>query len=93
MGADSSRQLDPEMVDKMQQSTAFTGPEIKEWYKRFKGQCPDGEMSREQFQVLYITLIASIEWPPVDSLPLLGLAPSNSPRIADVHSLFYIPDW
>ena len=51
MGADASHQLDPEVVEKMQQNTSFDGGEIKEWHKRFRELCPDGEMTREQFQV------------------------------------------
>ena len=51
MGADSSHHLDAAIVDELQTNTAFTGNEIKEWYKRFREQCPDGDMSRDQFQV------------------------------------------
>lgn len=52
MGNKSSS-LDNATLELLEKKTKMTRKEIKEWYKRFIKQFPDGRMNREQFAQVY----------------------------------------
>ncbi|CDI97166.1 EF HAND 1 calcium binding site [Echinococcus multilocularis] len=45
--------LDRETLDMLQKKTKMSPKELKDWYKRFRKQFPDGQMSRSEFAHVY----------------------------------------
>ena len=53
MGSDSSK-LSPQVMMDLSESTSFSETEIRNWYKDFRKDFPDGELSIEQFKDIYV---------------------------------------
>lgn len=45
--------LDHDTLDMLQKKTKMSPKELKDWYKRFRKQFPDGQMSRSEFAQVY----------------------------------------
>ncbi|XP_061299425.1 recoverin [Pezoporus flaviventris] len=53
MGTARSRALSRELLEELQASTRYSEEELRAWHERFRRQCPDGRISREDFERLY----------------------------------------
>ncbi|PAA60714.1 hypothetical protein BOX15_Mlig021361g1 [Macrostomum lignano] len=52
MGSKSSK-LSPEQLHDLVEQTQFTEEELQDWYRGFIKDCPNGELSRPEFQKIY----------------------------------------
>ncbi|XP_076314945.1 frequenin-1-like [Tachypleus tridentatus] len=52
MGKKNSK-LKPEMISKLVQETYFTEKEVRQWYKGFLKDCPDGLLTEQGFLKIY----------------------------------------
>ena len=53
MGNDASK-LSPQVMMDLSESTSFSESEIRRWYKDFRRDFPDGQLSIEQFKDVYV---------------------------------------
>lgn len=56
MGCSNSRsavKLTDEDVQFLMKNTSYTEKEIRDWYKGFQVDCPDGKLSRDKFIDIY----------------------------------------
>ncbi|KAM4652552.1 visinin-like [Discoglossus pictus] len=53
MGNSKSGALSKEILDDLKMNTKYTEDELCKWYESFKKQCPDGKISRTDFEKIY----------------------------------------
>lgn len=55
MGCNTSKSADltDEDVQFLMKNTSYTEKEIRDWYKGFQVDCPDGKLSRDKFIEIY----------------------------------------
>lgn len=53
LGCSRSNKLKPDMVLDLTHNTEFTDDEIRQWYKGFLKDCPDGQLRIEKFKEIY----------------------------------------
>ncbi|XP_069463103.1 visinin-like [Ambystoma mexicanum] len=53
MGNSKSGALSKEILEDLKMNTRYTEDELCKWYESFKKQCPDGRISRTDFEKIY----------------------------------------
>lgn len=53
MGNSKSGVVSKEILEDLKLNTKFSETEIVQWYENFKKQCPNGRISKEEFQTIY----------------------------------------
>ncbi|XP_053307455.1 visinin-like [Spea bombifrons] len=53
MGNSKSGALSKEILDDLKMSTRYSEEELCKWYESFKKQCPDGKITRTDFEKIY----------------------------------------
>ncbi|XP_006804279.1 recoverin-like [Neolamprologus brichardi] len=53
MGNSKSGAVSKEILEDLKLNTKFSETEIAQWYENFKKQCPNGRISKEEFQAIY----------------------------------------
>nr|XP_014353026.1 PREDICTED: visinin-like [Latimeria chalumnae] len=53
MGNRKSSALSKEILDDLKLNTKYTEEELSKWYESFKKQCPDGKISKTDFEKIY----------------------------------------
>ncbi|XP_035849338.1 recoverin-like [Sander lucioperca] len=53
MGNSKSGAVSKEILEDLKLHTKFTETEIVQWYENFKKQCPEGRITKEEFQSIY----------------------------------------
>ena len=56
MGCSNSKsalKLNDEDIEFLRKNTNYTEKEIRDWYKGFQVDCPDGKLSKEKFMEIY----------------------------------------
>lgn len=53
MGNSKSGALSKEILDDLKLNTRYSEDELCKWYDSFKKQCPDGKISRPDFEKIY----------------------------------------
>ncbi|XP_065326354.1 recoverin-like [Pelmatolapia mariae] len=53
MGNSKSGAVSKEILEDLKLNTKFSETEIVQWYENFKKQCPNGRISKEEFQTIY----------------------------------------
>jgi len=59
----ASLSLSPEDVDYLRRNTSYNEMEIREWYRGFKRDCPNGQMSRAKVERLYSMVMSASDAP------------------------------
>ena len=55
----ASLSLSPEDVDYLRRNTSYNEMEIREWYRGFKRDCPNGQMSRAKVTKDFIVKLST----------------------------------
>lgn len=53
MGNSKSGAVSKEILEDLKLNTKFSETEIVHWYENFKKQCPNGRITKEEFQTIY----------------------------------------
>ncbi|XP_015781651.1 frequenin-1-like [Tetranychus urticae] len=53
MGNHCSRKIEKQKITKLAEQTYFTEKEVKQWYKGFQQDCPDGKLTEKAFAKIY----------------------------------------
>ncbi|XP_071503288.1 neurocalcin homolog [Diadema antillarum] len=53
MGNKGGKELKPETISDLKKQTAFTEEELQQWYADFRHDCPKGNLTTEDFAVVY----------------------------------------
>lgn len=53
MGNSKSGAVSKEILEDLKLNTKFSETEIVQWYENFKKQCPNGRITKEEFQTIY----------------------------------------
>lgn len=56
MGNESAKTLSPNELSDLKEQTTFSRTEIRDLYKKFTKDCPNGQMTVEEFKAMYETL-------------------------------------
>ncbi len=53
MGGEESKSLSPKEVQDLKRQTSFSGRELRDWFQKFHADCPSGQMTHDEFIVMY----------------------------------------